>query len=37
MINRNSNFKPKKWYHNETFPLLPIVTTKKANDYNTNR
>lgn len=29
------DYRVQKWYNSEIFPLTPIITTKKANDYNT--
>ena len=29
-------YKPRKWYNNYSFPLVPTLDIKKANEYNTS-
>lgn len=36
MIESNDNRKPRKWYTNYTFPLVPVLTTKKTDEHNTS-
>lgn len=36
MIESRENRKPRKWYTNYTFPLLPVLTTMKADEHNTS-
>ena len=35
-VKRNPNYKERKWYTNETFPLLPYITTRKSDKHNTS-
>ena len=28
-------YKPKKWYNKDVFPLIPVITTRQPNQYNT--
>jgi hypothetical protein len=35
-IQRNPEYKERKWYNNEIFPLIPYITTKKSNEHNTS-
>ena len=34
-IKRNPEWRERKWYQNQTFPLLPYVTTRKPDTHNT--
>lgn len=36
MIELNENQKLRKWYNNVTFPLLPVLTIRKANKHSTS-
>ena len=31
-----SNYKPRKWYNRYIFPLVPVFTTREANEHNTS-
>ena len=33
-VSVKENYKPKKWYNREIFPLVPIFETRKANSHN---
>lgn len=35
MIENCENRKPRKWYTNYTFPLVPVIGYRKADEYNT--
>jgi hypothetical protein len=35
MIEDCENSKTRKWYTNYTFPLIPVISYRKANQYNT--
>jgi len=30
-------YKPRKWYNNEQFPLIPVFTNRRPNEYNTRQ
>ena len=35
MIEDTENRKPRKWYTNYTFPLVPVIGYRKADEHNT--
>ena len=35
MIKSNENQKPRKWYTNYTFPLVPVICYRNADENNT--
>jgi hypothetical protein len=32
----SGNYRKQKWYNHKVFPLIPVITTKKANEYNSS-
>lgn len=35
-VPKNSEtYKPRKWYTNDKFPLVPVLTIRQANEHNT--
>lgn len=34
-VKQSENFKQRKWYNGHTFPLVPVLTTRKADEHNT--
>lgn len=35
-VEAKANYKPRKWYNNYEFPLVPVLTLKKGNEHNTS-
>lgn len=35
-VELSSSFKPRKWYNNHIFPLIPTLKIKKADEHNTS-